>query len=219
MPFKIDPPFSDFMQNGINTGVSDLISNMNENEDNFVEITKTYEEPEKSIPEKVNKNYKIQNLFWLLNPKILSGGELDSTESMFCTISFNIDFGNLRIQFLNLEKDTCIKKNVFFLNEMTPLIDGVIYQTDCYRILTETNNSFYIFENLITFTNEDWQHKRPLLHIEKTPSYIKLCMENYNGTIKYNYVFNDYQKEIFLYACKYAITTGLQLTGMNKIHN
>lgn len=216
--FKIDPPFTDFMQVGINTKMDDLVSMVeaNINESPKTEIEEI-EEIVEDLPTK--KNYNIQPLFWLLQPKLLQKIDLEENETMFCTLNFNIDFGNLRLQLFNIEKESCIKRNVLFLNEMTSIIDGCIYPTDCFKIIHSKEIEFYAFENLVKFTNEDWQLTRPLVHITKNDKEIRLQIENHNGTIKSHYVFSDYQREIFLYCCKYVVTTGFQLVGMNKIKN
>lgn len=222
MSFKIDPPFANFMQNGINAGMEELTSKIETNfDDQYVELNKELNSIDTNVSNneiiEKPKKYKIQSLFWLLNPKLVNNTPLSENEVMFCTINFNVDFGNLRFEFYNIEKETAITRNILFLSEMTKLIDGVIYPTDCFQIANSETTNFYIMEQLVIYTNEDWQKKRPILNIDKNKDSIKLEIESFDNSIKYHYVFENYQKDIFNYCCKYVVTTGLQLNGMAKI--
>lgn len=218
---KINPPFPDFMQNGIKSDMVDLTGKSDEPKDeDFSNIS----EPNKEEFPKNNQKcsaikpvYKIQSLFWLLNPKLHTDAELEINEAAFCTINFNIEFGNLRIELYNIDKENAIKKNIIFLSELTKLIDCVIYPTNCFEIANSDNINIYPMENLVKFTNEDWQNKRPISHIIKNKDGIKLTISTTDFEKSYHYNFIEQQKDIFNYCCRYAVTTGFQLVGYNKI--
>lgn len=219
----MEPPSPDFMQNGINSQMMDLSSKIETtiepNLGDYSEIqtdNNRYQKPTEDKHQNTKK-YKIQSMFWLLNQKLYQDQELDSNEAMLTTIAFNIDFGNLRFEFYNITKQDAIAKNVMFLNEMDKLIDGVIYPADCFQIANKDTISLYPIEQLIIKTNEDWQKKRPFLHVMKDDSKIRLTIESYNGQNKYFFDFTNYQKQVFNYCCKYCVTTGMQIYGMAKI--
>ena len=220
---KIDPPFPDFMQSGINTGINDLSSEIkSENDFNEVSNQQTTEpqttEPPPFIPQQKTK-YKIQSLFWLINRKPYHNQELEQNEAVVVTINFNVDFGNLRIEFYDASKQHAIQKNVMFLSELDKLIDGVIYPADCFNIVNSREIDLYPVEQLINYTNEDWQKTRPILYISKNAENLRLVISSHDSSKSYFYDFIDYQREIFQYCCKYCVTTGMQIHGMNKIHS
>ncbi|MFW6219350.1 MAG: hypothetical protein ACOC33_00650 [bacterium] len=215
---KIDPPFPDFMQNGVKSDMIDLTGKLSEPSGQDIseikpdDMSNEQEHQYKQVPK---QKYKIQSLFWLINPKLYKKIELEPNEAMFCTISFNIDFGNLRIELYNIN-EKAFNKNVMFLSELDRLIDGVIYPADCFSIGNKENIEVYPIEQLITFTNEPWQKQRPIMNIVKNKEYIKLTIKSHDESTSHHYYFTENQKDMFNYSCRYVVTTGFQLVGMNK---
>jgi len=219
---KIDPPFPDFMQSGVNSGMSDLTSSIESSDDHYSEI-KSSQQPEQNIEQQTTQappskpKYKIQNLFWLINTKPYDEIQMEENEALITTINFNADFGNLRFELYNVSKEHAVRKNLMFLSELDKLIDGVIYPADCFNIANNTELDLYPMEQLITCTNEDWQKTRPIIHVHKTSDVIRLSISTFDEKQTYIYDFRRYQKDIFNYCCKYCVTTGMQLHGMAKL--
>ena len=213
MSFKIDPPFPDFLQNGLNENVV-LTSKV---EPPVEEEIKMEEVLTKSIETK-KEGYNIQPLFWLMHPNIEKKDEFNDKEAHFVTMSFNLDFGNMRIDLYKITKENAIKNNVVFLSEMDRLANLTLYPSACFQIVNNDIIDLHPMEQLINYTGEDWQLNRPVGYVSKTKEFIGLNIQMDNKT-SYYYKFINSQKDIFNYACRYVVTTGMQLVGMNKIRN
>ena len=210
MTLKVDPPYPDFMQNGLNK-TEELTSKIME-PPAPIPVSETITEIPQGVP-----NYSIQSLFWLLSPKFKK--EKDPNEADFCTVSFNIDFGNIRIELYNITKETAIQKHVLFLSEMDRLINATIYPGTCFQVANSETIDVLAMEQLINFTGEAWQTERPACRITKTKDETKLTLHDYVKNKTVFYILTEQQKVMFDYACKYAVTTGAQLVGMKKIKN
>ena len=155
-----------------------------------------------------DKKYYIIDLFWAINPRI-NQGQLAQNEAHLALISFNITFNNLRVVFYNLTP-TSFQGNVLFLSNCKKLIDGTIYPSSAYVILNfpELSN-FPCIEQLIIQTGEDWQSQRPNVVVSKSTENMQIELR----INEYLYVFQNYQYNMFLDACKFALSEGRLLHG------
>jgi len=161
----------------------------------------------------VNK-YNILDIFWLLNPNYLKNQidkQSSKVEAEFVTLSYNLDFGNIKINLYNINPDS-IQNNVIFLQSMTLLVSGTIYPASAFKILNITEDvKFTCIEQLITNTNENWQKERPIVQLEKSNNYINLNIHNKQTNKTYYYTFKDWQLKAFQSALKLTYTNGLNL--------
>ena len=168
--------------------------------------------PQNTITDLNNKRsdrkYYIIDLFWAINPKI-NQGQLAQNEAHLALISFNITFNNLRVVFYNLTP-TSFQGNVLFLSNCKKLIDGTIYPSSAYVILNfpELSN-FPCIEQLIIQTGEDWQSQRPNVVVSKNAESMQIELR----INEFVYVFQNYQYNMFLDACKFALNEGRLLHG------
>ena len=124
-------------------------------------------------------------------------------EAQYVTISYNIDFGNLRIN---------------FYKSLELIIAGTIYPSACFQLL-ESNEDCEIIatEQLLTYTGEDWQKERPMCVLNRTNNEIKLTIKDTKSNNDTFFVFKDWQRKAFEKALRYTYNEGLQLRGMNTL--
>ena len=161
--------------------------------------------------------YKIIDMYWLLNPK-LENNQIDQYEAHFVSIAYNINFGNLKVSFFQIGQGS-INGHVVFQNKMQRLCTGTVYNSSCLRVLNlKENESCIAIEQLWSDTGENWQHQRPECSFMCAKEIIRLQIKDpANGTFYYD--FNGWQKEALLNSCKFALSEGSLLVGMNKVNS
>ena len=163
-------------------------------------------QPSGSGGDQQNK-YKILNLFWLINPKAYSGDTMLDGEVHFTTISYNVNFGNLRIELSSMANDSIVGQMIC-LNKVNRLVNATIYPTAMFQVVSNVPEVFCM-EQIINYNNSDWQNNLKPAKFNTSEKGIILTIENSC------YEFIDWQKEVLLYACKFGLNQGLTLTGQN----
>ncbi len=172
--------------------------------------------------------YNIIDLFWFINPKLTGKKEgreqISDQEAHFCAISFNINFGNLKVTFHKIPNGA-IQGNVLFLQSLMRLTSGTIYpsslfkMTDLYKYKTEDTPEeeleFTCLEQLLRNTNEAWQTVRPVCKF-KMNNHIKLSINDPKSG-DFFYEFNGWQLRGLLHAANFALTEGVALHGQHNI--
>ena len=156
-----------------------------------------------------DNKYQILNMFWLINNKVLEQKQLAPNEVHFMSISFNIGFGNIRLEFFNMN-DESIVGNMICLNKLKRLASGTVYPVAMFQLISNQPEVF-CFEQIINYTNADWQNKLKPLKFQHTENGIMAILEDMC------FEFTGYQKDVLLYCCKFGLNQGFQLTGENII--
>jgi len=159
------------------------------------------------LPE-IKTKYNIIDLFWLINEEIFDNPTI---QVHFVDISYNMDFGNLKVTFFKVPEDA-IDNHILYKNSLNLLVSGTIYPSSAFRFMNSNENDITCMEQLITKTNELWQKQRPMVHIEKGKDEIKLTIYNHDGD-QFTYNFIDWQKEAFEYSLKFIYDRGFELRG------
>ncbi len=124
-----------------------------------------------------NKKYRILDLFWLMrediiNKILLNENIEDNLEAHAITISFNVDFGNLRIEFYKLNKNS-IQNHILFHQAFKSITKITIYPFYANKILyneiNQIDDPIYCFEQLFNNTYESWIKNLNQLHVMKGP--------------------------------------------------
>lgn len=157
----------------------------------------------------IKSKYNIIELFYLIDEEVFF-----KDKQVHCVdLSFNMDFGNLKISFFELTSES-INNHVIFKTSMKLLISGTIYPSSAFRVLNSNETKIVCMEQLINNTNEQWQKERPMVEINHD-----LEKDNYSVTIydhlknKYTYIFKDWQKKAFEKSLKFVYNEGLNLKG------
>jgi hypothetical protein len=159
--------------------------------------------------------YKIFDLFWLINPKFYEQKQPIQSEAHVAIISYNVDFGNLRLTYYHLTKDSIIKNLIFYEN-LKRLVSGTIYPAAAFNICNSTPLSMTCMEQLFKQTGESWQQERPVCTAEKQNNALRFTISDPKYG-KYFYDFTNSQFKAFLYACNFVYTEGFRLMGQKKL--
>jgi len=150
--------------------------------------------------------YNIINMFWLVNPKAYSGEAFLPNEVHFVTISYNINFGNLRIEVCNMNNES-IKDQLICLNKVQKIANGTVYASGMFQLVCKIPE-VVCYEQIINYDGSDWQNKvNPVKFVTDSKGSIIMSIGNHV------YEFAGWQKEALLYACKFALKEGMMLSG------
>ena len=166
------------------------------------------------------QKYKIIDLFWLLNPKFYATPKQQpaQNEAHFVILSFNIDFGNLRVSMFNLTNNS-FQNNIVFLKNLKRTVGGTIYPATAFNAFTSVNLSTICIEQLFEqIPGATWQQERPFCTIGKNTELIRFTIKDSKyGT--YYYEFIGWQREAFLHACQFTFTKGFEFSAQQHINN
>jgi hypothetical protein len=151
------------------------------------------------------QKYQILNMFWLINPKAYSGDKMLDGEVHFSSISYNINFGNLRIELGTMSQDSIVGQMIC-LNKINRLANATVYPAAMFQVVSGVPE-VYCMEQIINYTNSDWQNKLKPAAFKTSEKGIVLSIESNC------YEFTGWQKEALLYACKFGLGQGLVLSG------
>ena len=161
--------------------------------------------------------YKIVDLFWLINPKFYANPRQQpvQSEAHFVILSFNLDFGNMRIAFFNLTNNS-IQNNVVYLENLKRLVTGTMYPATAFNICNSSRLSTTCLEQLFRqIPGANWQQERPVCIVEKHEEKVRFTIKDpKNGT--YFYDFIGWQREAFLHACNFSFTKGFEILAQSK---
>ena len=183
-----------------------------------------------------NTKYNMITLFWLLHEQKETFKHIPNY-SDFITLTYNIDFGNLRIELLKLNEESNIN-NCVFLTSSPKLINCTIYPSSAFKIVSEfasfknrilanpteeTTLKIGCIEELINNTNEQWQFERPITSVYLQYSNNTICItieviSGINKEVIYYYSFVGWQIDCFISSLTYIFQDGFRLRGQ-KILN
>ncbi len=174
-------------------------------------------------PQFQKQKYYIMDMFWLINEKVCVAGQtVDEGEASFVIISFNMDFGNLRICLYD-HPNGAVQGTSVFQQSLKTLVIGTIYPASCFKLMNIQEGEITCMEQLITNTGEQWQKERPQCRFNKINNddddSITLVILDPKTNKSHYFRFAGWQKESLLHACKFAYTEGFKLHGNNIIGN
>ena len=205
--------------NTIDLPIDELIS------DNFSEPAVTPNEKNMCSEVPINKKQTslFHDLFWLINPKLQKKLPIGQGEASVVTISFNIDFGNLRINFYTLPENKqsiigtkILHKNLVFLTSTT------LYPKACLDILNDKTENYFPMEQLIADGTENYIKDLSTSNINKiNTDTLRITIQHVKGVKQpmfYYYDFTDIDLVAFKYSLEFSLDKGLQLSIENKIN-
>lgn len=193
--------------------------------DDVVRLVQTGEEELAKVNEMVNDvasqleniepstaptKYYIFDLFWLVNPKILND-KLEKNEAALAVLSFNAQFGNLRVSLHRGNQDMVdLEKGVIYLKKAERVVSIAIYPEQLARIVEKDGkeDGFVVLDRVVGDTNLEWiSRKREAAKVQMKDRSLRLSQEG----IFYN--FANLQYFLFLHCCKWVLNHGFALTG------
>lgn len=162
--------------------------------------------------------YHIIDLFWFINPNLSNRQEFPVEESHFCQVSYNIDFGNIKITLFKIPNGA-LQGHVIFLMSLLRLTSGTIYPSSLFKLINESEknqspnelSTFTCLEQLVVKTGEPWQSNRPVCTFQVNSDIILTITDKNSG--QFYYKFSDWQKKAIIHAAKFATNQGYVLTG------
>lgn len=161
------------------------------------------------------QKYKIVDLFWLINPKLYAKQQPVQSEAHFVILSFNLDFGNLRVSFFNLTNNS-IQGNIIYLENCKRTVAGTMYPATAFNVCNSPRLSTICLEQLFRqIPGANWQQERPVCTVEKNEEKIRFTVKDPKfGTYFYDFV--SWQRDAFLHACNFAYTKGFEFSAQSK---
>lgn len=175
---------------------------------------------EQSVQAAVNANqkYVIIDLFWLINPKFyMNPRQTPATnEAHFTILSFNLDFGNMRVSYFNLTNNS-VQKNILYLENCKRTVSGTIYPATAFNVFNSTRISTICLEQLFRqIPGATWQQERPVCTVQKHETAIRFTIKDPKYG-EYFYDFIGWQREAFLHACSFTFNKGFELTAQRHL--
>ena len=172
------------------------------------------------MEEQTQKKYNMFDLFWLVDPNHFNKEFTYPTNmAHFTILSFNINFGNLRIVFYELPQNAVYNSTVFH-DKLRLLSVGTIYPAACLRIIEPLKNNepeaFICMEQLIKY-GDDWEKERPILHIKKEIDKTTVNITSSDRQTTHYFEFTNYSKTALEHACNFVINNGFNLRGQNVL--
>ena len=154
-------------------------------------------------------DYKITNLFWLINPKVY-GGTMLPGEAHFSSISFNINFGNLRIELGTMSNES-LQGHLICLNKINRHTNATVYPSAMFQLVTN-QPEVACMEQIINYSGADWQSKIKQATFKASESgSIIMTVDDHC------YEYAGWQKDALIYSCKFGLNQGFVLSGELQI--
>jgi len=181
-------------------------------------FSSTAAEQDTATQVQTGQKYNIVDLFWLINPKFYIKQQPVQGEAHFVIISFNVDFGNLRVSLFNLTNNS-IQGNIVYLENLKRLVAGTIYPATAFNVYHSPRVRLTCLEQLFRqIPGAQWQQGRPVCTVEKNQEKIRFSVRDPKvGTYFYDFV--SWHREAFLHACLFCITDGFKLVAQQHIRN
>ncbi len=161
-------------------------------------------------PATQNKKYYIRDNYWFINTKLYRKEKLDDGELPYLTISFNSQYDNLRIVFLNPGQGA-FTGNAIVRSKCKVVTTANVFAETCEALLYYYDKSeskpatWHSMERLIQSNNE-WKPNSTKFDLDKKNNRITIytspSVNGGKGPI-YKFTFEDYQTEGFLNVCQF----------------
>ena len=165
-----------------------------------------------------NQKYAIIDLFWLINPKFYMNPRQNpvANEAHFAILSFNLDFGNMRVSFFNLTNNS-VQGNILFLKNCKRTVSGTMYPATAFNVFNSTRISTVCLEQLFEqVPGATWQQERPVCTVQKHETAIRFSVKDPKYG-EYFYDFTGWQREAFLHACSFTFNKGFELSAQKYL--
>lgn len=183
-------------------------------------VPNNFQQPPSTPPQYTPKKYHILDLVMFENNDIhqpTSESDIEYVIPDFVSVSFNLDFGNLRIQLSSILPDSYVD-NVIFKRNFKQLTSCTIYPTYMSQILCNPCNSDVIVtckDQLYGQEQKQWERELSQLTIVDKPIESELEIFVHDKIHKTNlyYKFKDWQYTEFKRCLSFGVSEGRVLRG------
>lgn len=151
------------------------------------------------------RRYRFVQMYMLINPKLFAKQQFSAGEVPILEISYNVDYGNVRLGFANTRADTfdqtCIK-----VQNLERLTTVNIYQETAEQLLYNIEHwkgsSIQVIERMIQ-SSASWSPNLTIFQVNPTDKSVTLTTKTNNG--QFVYVFNEWQLNSLINSMKFLI--------------
>ncbi len=155
-----------------------------------------------------NKKYYIRDNYWFVNMKLYRKEKLDNGEASLITISFNSQYDNMRIVFLQPGNEA-FSDSAIVRSKCKVITTANVFAETCEALLyyydksADKPTSWHALERLIQ-ANSEWKPNRTKFDLNKKEGKITIfTVPANNKTQVSKFTFEDFQLEGFLNACRF----------------
>ncbi len=169
------------------------------------------------------KKYYIRDNYWFINMKLYKKGKLEEGEAPYITLSFNSQYDNLRIVFLNPGPDA-FTGNAIVRSKCKVVTTANIFAETCEALLyyydrsEEKPVSWNSLERLIQ-SDSGWKPNSTKFELDKKNNRITIYTSPSNNNGKnqiFKFTFEDYQTKGFLNVCEFMRKEAWVISNMGQ---
>jgi len=159
-------------------------------------------DPQSTIPSRLNN---IINFYMFINPKLFTGEQIDNHEADLVDISFNVDFGNLRIVLYKATPATFARTSVD-ITAADKITTAHLYLEGRDQLIQLSNagkGQMHNIERVFNFNNKNgnnWIPDKSTFTFE-TEDHLLLETTNLTSNFNFQYRFSGWQLHSLLKTC------------------
>jgi hypothetical protein len=152
------------------------------------------------------RRYKFVQMYLLINPKLFAKQQLEG-ESPLLDISYNVDYGNLRLTFCNINQNTFDSTSIKVQNvERTTVVNlyPEVAEQLLYNLENWKPNQIQAFERMIQ-SNANWSPNATYFTIDPTNQTVSVNSKPANSNNISKYVFSEWQLNALINSLKFLV--------------
>lgn len=151
------------------------------------------------------RKYKFVQMYLLINNKLFANQSLNN-ESGIMEISYNVDYGNLRLSFCSPNQNTFDRTSIKIQNmerQTTINIYPEVAENILHSVEQWKTNQFQIFERMIQ-SSANWSPNSSIVRIDGNNKSVAIHTKASNGNA-YMYIFTDWQLNALINSLKFLV--------------
>jgi len=157
----------------------------------------------------VKRKYKFVQMYVLVNSKLFANLPLNG-ECAIMEITYNVDYGNLRLSFGNGKKETFDKTSIKLLNidrittvNVYPEVaEQILYNIDLEKG-TWSDTQIHMFERMLQ-GNANWSPNQTIIKINGNDQTISIATQPSNGNTQ-SFTFSTWQVNALINSLKFLV--------------
>ena len=153
------------------------------------------------------RKYRFIQMYMLINNKLFSNQQLNG-ESAIMEISYNLDYGNLRLSFCNNRNDTFDRTSIRIMN-VDRLTTINVYPEVAEQLLYNIENwkagKFQVFERLLQTSGGGWTPNNTMFNVDSNNKVVTVISAPSNSNITCQYTFSEWQLNALVSALKFLV--------------
>lgn len=153
------------------------------------------------------RRYRFIQMYMLINNKLFANQQLNG-ESAIMEISYNLDYGNLRLSFCNSRNDTFDRTSVRIMN-VDRLTTINVYPEVAEQLLYNIENwkagKFQVFERVLQSSGGNWSPNNTVFNIDSNNKVVNVMSSPSNSNNTHQYTFSEWQLNALVSALKFLV--------------